>query len=321
MPRSRRMPRSLPGAKFGAVTATARGQGLAFARAALAGNPSDAYGGAVLAVTVPVWRAEAVATRSPEPSVSPESRLVEATVARLARELSPATLRTAVQWTTSIPQRVGLGSSSALVIAVARAVCELHTLDPSPEELAELALAVEVQDLGIEAGLQDRVAQAYGGLTFMDFSGAGNRYERLDPSLLPAFLIAWLPGAAQDSGHVHDSLRDRYGRGEPGMRVAMVALAAAAKGARDALASRDRAAFHRSVNWTFDLRRELLMLDHRCVEMVEVARAAGASANYTGSGGAIVALCDERERGLAEVEEALRARGCETVQYAYGPCA
>ena len=31
-------------------------------------------------------------------------------------------------------------------------------------------LSVEVKELGINAGLQDRVIQAYGGLVFMDFS-------------------------------------------------------------------------------------------------------------------------------------------------------
>jgi shikimate kinase len=50
----------------------------------------------------------------------------------------------------------------------------------------------------------------------------------------------------------------------------------------------------------------MLELDPRCVEMIETARAAGACANYTGSGGAIVAVCrDEQHR--AEVRQALRS--------------
>jgi len=47
-----------------------------------------------------------------------------------------------------------------------------------------LALAVETEDLGIAAGLQDRVAQAYQGLVFMDFERGRN--ARLDASLLGA---------------------------------------------------------------------------------------------------------------------------------------
>jgi hypothetical protein len=63
------------------------------------------------------------------------------------------------------------------------------------------------------------------------------------------------------------------------------------------------------VDATFDARRRMLPLDPRHVEMVEVARESGAAANYTGSGGAIVAVCDDpahRERVAAH----LRAVGC-----------
>ncbi len=96
-------------------------------RAALAGNPSDGYGGAVLAVTLPRWCAEAEAAAAPEIEIEPVNALVEATVRRFARELK--TPGAAVRWSTSIPQRVGLGSSSALVIAVMRALCELHGVE------------------------------------------------------------------------------------------------------------------------------------------------------------------------------------------------
>ena len=142
--------------------------------------------------------------------VEPDSELVRATVLRLARVTDPAAHRTRVQWRTAIPRHVGLGGSSAIVIATLRATRSLHGIDLPEPELAELALAVEVEDLGIAAGLQDRVAQAYGGLTFMEFApGAGETaYERLDPSLLPPLLVAWQSSAAAESGSVHAPLRD-----------------------------------------------------------------------------------------------------------------
>jgi glucuronokinase len=270
------------------------GRGHAHARAALAGNPSDGYGGAVLAVTLPAWRAEAEAAPASEPSAEPANVLVEATMRRVARELGapPA----AVRWRTSIPQRVGLGSSSALVIAVIRALCILHAVRMPPTEVAELALAVEADDLGIVAGLQDRVVQSFGGLVFMDFAARG--YEPLDTKLLPPLVIAWHPDAAVSSGGVHSSLRDRYERGERGVLDAMSELAVTAREARNALVSGDRARFAECVNRTFDIRARMLPLDPRCVEMVDAARSAGAAANYTGSGGAIVAACrDERHVG------------------------
>ena len=89
-----------------------RAHGAAHARAALAGNPSDAYGGAVLAVTLDGLSAEAFARRAQTLVVEPASELVEATVRRFASELDAAALQTAVQWRTSLPRGVGLGGST-----------------------------------------------------------------------------------------------------------------------------------------------------------------------------------------------------------------
>ena len=58
------------------------------------------------------------------------------------------------------------------------------------------------------------------------------------------------------------------------------------------------------------LRGELLDLDPRCVAMIDAARAAGAAANYTGSGGAIVAVRPD-DGALEDVRDALEAIGCE----------
>jgi galactokinase/mevalonate kinase-like predicted kinase len=303
-----------------AGSATASATGTAMARAALAGNPSDGYGGATLAVTLPAQRAEARASlaRTGEPAVDPPSQLVAATVSRFACELAPGASGASVQWTTSIPRAVGLGGSSAIVIATLRALSSLHAVRLEPAELASVALAVEVEDLGIAAGLQDRVAQAYAGLTFMDFDrrragpGARGRYEPLEPSLLPPFFIAWRSDAGADSGPVHGDLRARFERGDALVRRSMAELAGLARSARRALLERDLHAFARCVDASFDARRRMLSLDQRHVEMIECARAAGASANYTGSGGAIVGVCSSDDHRVAAVD-ALAAIGCATL--------
>jgi glucuronokinase len=60
---------------------------------------------------------------------------------------------------------------------------------------------------------------------------------------------------------------------------------------------------------TFDQRASVMALDPVHVEMIDVARAAGASANYTGSGGAVVVLAaDGRAR------EALTGLGCDILE-------
>lgn len=290
------------------------GRGTALARAALAGNPSDGYGGAVLAVTLDVWRAEADAEPAERLTVIPQSPLVEATVRRFARDLDARALGTQLRWTTSIPVGVGLAGSSALVIAATRALCALYGRELAPADLASFALAVETEDLGVVAGLQDRVAQAYEGLTFMDFE-AGTRYEQLVPGLLPPLLIAWRPDAGGHSGEIHASLRRRHARGEQLVHETMALLAHAARDARGALVQRDLDRFAACLDRTFELRGRMIELDPRCVEMVELARRCGVSANYTGSGGAIVAVCVQSDQ-LESAERALVEAGCEVARIA-----
>jgi glucuronokinase len=290
------------------------GSGVALARAALAGNPSDGYGGAVLALTLPARRATARASHAHAAIVDPPSELVEATVARFASQYAPAARdATAVSWETTIPRAVGLGGSSAIVVAVLRALVALWSVPLQPLAMAELALRIEVDDLGIAAGLQDRIAQTHEGLTFMDFGCSGPASVRpLDPARLPPLLVAWRAGSGGHSGEVHAPLRDRHADGEPVVLDAMRALAGAAHDAARAISDGDHAALCASVDASFDARQSMLTLDRRHVAMIECARAAGAAANYAGSGGAIVAVCTDAAH-RARVRGALARISCETL--------
>jgi glucuronokinase len=294
-------------------------RGVAHARAALAGNPSDGYGGAVLGIALSEFAARAEARPASAPEVNPPLELVEATVSRFARELCPDAHHSAVRWSTSIPRSVGLGGSSAIVIATLRALCRLHAVQLTPAALADLALAVEREELGIAAGPQDRVAQSYGGLIYMDFAGTP-RYEPLAPALMPPLLIAWRASTAEPSGPIHDELGDRFARGEPAVRRGIRELARAARAARDALLAGDVAEFRNAVDASFDTRRAMLVLDPRHVEMIELARGAGASANYAGSGGAIVCVCQNTDQRFA-VADTLVGGGCAVASVEIQPSA
>jgi GHMP kinases C terminal len=82
-------------------------------------------------------------------------------------------------------------------------------------------------------------------------------------------------------------------------------LVGVARRALDALRSRDHAAFAAAVDRSFDLRATILELDPRHVALIDCARREGAAANYTGSGGAIVAVC----RDHAHRDQTLAALG------------
>jgi galactokinase/mevalonate kinase-like predicted kinase len=272
------------------------------ARAALLGNPSDGYGGAVVAVALADFAAcvERAEADDAHPDAVP---LLRAAARRAGADGVGLRLRT------TIPREVGLGGSSAIVLAALQA---LDVALPA-DELARLALAIEAEDLGIAAGLQDRLVQALGGMLLMDFGSGGTRVERLEPALLPPLYVAWREDSGGPSGRFHGGLRERWERGEPAVVGAMAELGEAARDGAAALRAGDAARFATLVDRTFDVRTSLARLDPRHLRMVEVARAAGASANSAGSGGAIVGTLPE-PAAFADVAAALRAEGCEIIR-------
>jgi glucuronokinase len=280
-------------------------------RAALAGNPSDGYGGAVLAVAFDDVCATAEA-RVTQANATRDNPLVRATIARFARHHAPEALATDVTCRTTIPRSCGLGGSSAIVLAVTRCLCELHDVGLGADELAAFALAVETEELGIAAGLQDRVAQAYGGLTFMDFAPPRPVYTPLPIASLPPLVVAWREDSNEDSGIVHGDLRARFAAGEPVVRDDMAELARLARRAAQALDDGDHEQLAACADASFDARARMMALDPRHVEMIRAARTAGAGANYAGSGGSIVCVCrDEAHR--RNVLDALRAEACTAI--------
>ncbi len=274
------------------------------ARAGLAGHPSDGYQGATLAVTLRNFAAEVDVAPAPKLDIAPRDDcqwpeggqpLVAAAVTRFMRHCEATEQafdgRVRIRYASTIPREVGLGGSSAIVIATLRALSDLTHAEIDHNELPHLALAVETEELGIAAGLQDRVVQTYEGLVFMDFEH--DRHEPLPASLLPPLYVAWLPGAGGSSGAAHATVRARFDQGEARVRTAMGALAGLARAARAALLADDRASFAQALDAGYDIRASIFDLDPRHTALVRRARDLGMSATYTGSGGAIVGVASD----------------------------
>lgn len=99
--------------------------------------------------------------------------------------------------------------------------------------------------------------------------------------------------AGGDSGKVHSTVKDRWAQGDPELVRGMQTLGAYADQARTCLEQRDAAGLAVLMEQNFTMRRRLYgdaVVGEKNIQMVQLARAFGVSAKFTGSGGALLCL-------------------------------
>ena len=304
----------------------------AHARAGLIGNPSDGYHGRTISVIVRNFEAEVTLYewdrvelilsqedqsrfRSVDELVRDVElhgyyggiRLVKATVKKFVEYCrrhghSLHERNFSVRYQSNIPRQVGLAGSSAIIVAALRCLMEFYDVEIPRQVRPSLVLSVEAEELGIAAGLQDRVIQVYEGMVFMDFSRDKMHqeygltcgvYEPLDPALLPPLYVAYSVEVGEPTEVFHNNLRARHEQGEPAVVEAMARFADLTAQAREAILSGDHQRLGQLIDANFDLRRSICRIPAAQIDMVERARRAGASAKFAGSGGAIIGICPD----------------------------
>ena len=317
----------------------------AYARAVLIGNPSDGYHGKTISISVRNFWAEVVLYEwdSVDIVLAEDDRARFSSIYDLARDvklhgyyggirLIKAMIKRfveycdrqglqlhdrnfSVRYETHIPRQVGLAGSSAIIVATLRCLIEFYGIEIPIEVQPSFVLSIEREELGIAAGLQDRVIQVYEGVVYMDFDRSCEHlvhgykcydYEPLDPALLPPMYLAYHDTLSEPTEVFHNDIRARFDRGEEKVVDAMKHFAALAASARAALLDRDAECLGRLMNENFDTRRSIYNLPPWQVQMVETARRCGASAKFAGSGGAIIGTYRD-EAMFEELRQALGA--------------
>lgn len=308
--------------------------GTACARVGLLGNPSDVYEGRVLSFTfsnfsVRVFLEKAdsaqvtsytgktysaetwqeLVTLLRKPGVTGGAELIVAAMKKFTdyceeREVGPSLisqdahgLRFKINFANNIPRQVGLGGSSAIIIATLRALMTRFQVPIEPLLLADMALRAETEELGITAGPQDRVIQAYEGLLYMDFMPpiSDASYTVLDPALLPPLFIAWDPNPGESSGKAHADIRRRFEQGDEKVTGAITQLPGLADEGLKCLRRGHILTLKKLVDRNFDIRATIWPLSEKDKELVAIGRHEGAAVKFTGSGGAVVGIMTDQE--------------------------
>ncbi len=320
-----------------------------YARAGLLGNPSDGYFGKTISFAFSNFRARVLIYPSGRLEIRPSKvdlpvfenlddlyrttrwrgyyggiRIIQALIVRFVdycrhEGIELENRNFTLEYESNIPQRLGLGGSSAIITASLRALCQYYGVEiPLPVQ-ANLALETETRELNVPAGLQDRVIQAYHGLVYMDFSrdlmesrGYGE-YQKLDPALLPKVYVACRTSLSEGTEVFHSDLRERWRRGDPEVVEAMRTWASYAEEGRKCLLERNYRRLNELINENFDLRARIYRIDRGNLELVHTARQTGATSNFAGSGGAIVGTYAD-DAMFERLCEAMRPIGVDVIR-------
>jgi D-glycero-alpha-D-manno-heptose-7-phosphate kinase len=224
----------------------------------------------------------------------------------------------------SAPPGSGLGSSSTMMVALTGLLAEHYGVTMDEYQVAELAWAIEREDLGIAGGMQDMYAATFGGFNFIEFTDRVivNPLRIRDETALELelSLLLCFTGITRDSARViEDQTRrttERAGDTLAGLR-AQKELAVAMKAA---LLTGELNEFGALLGeaWMQKKRMSPFISNERIEELYELALSKGAlGGKITGAGGGgyILLFCDFAKKH--RVIEALEFAGSYVTEFAF----
>jgi D-glycero-alpha-D-manno-heptose-7-phosphate kinase len=214
-----------------------------------------------------------------------------------------------------IPPGTGLGSSSAVAVALAKALSALCGMDLSPAQLAELASYVEIEKLSMPIGRQDQYAAAFGGLNAIHLGPNGVQVERLilrpeTERTLERRLMLFFTGTARTAASI---LKDQHAATQQGDNVdSLHQIKGMAQTTLKLLRAGDLDGFGGLLHESWQAKKRLArgITNPQIDDAYETARAAGALGGKiagAGGGGFLMLYCHDQYQEA--VTAALEAKG------------
>jgi len=219
------------------------------------------------------------------------------------------------------PPGSGLGTSASMGVALIGAISKSLKKYFLPNEIAELAVKLETEELGIFSGKQDHYAAALGGFNFMRFDGGT---VSSTPIKLPKDVILNLEkhsvlvytGKSRLSSNIHEHVIDSFNKGKN--QSALKSLVEVAEEIKIALATEDLAAFGQLLldNWKYQKQMHLSITNEQINELFDIALkngAYGGKACGAGGDGCVYFYCKENTEH--KVRKALEEAGAEILNF------
>jgi len=295
-------------------------------RSGIIGNPTDMYGGSVLSCSVAM---RARVTVTPETGLALETGGEECWIQGRA-DLQPRgdrfdvaraildylrlpRLACRLSYESEIPLRSGLAGSTALLVAMLKALLVWQGADTNQYVLAERARYIELNYLKVVCGYQDACMCTFGGLNYMDFRGK-QFYRQAEAELFAAVepLAAYVPalpfvlgftGVQHASSAVHKPLRERWLEGDAAVVDGYRRITELARMGKKALILADWPQLGRLMSENHAIQRDLGgsgESNERLIAAATAAGALGAKLAGAGDGGTIIALWPWADTGPLE---------------------
>jgi D-glycero-alpha-D-manno-heptose-7-phosphate kinase len=214
-----------------------------------------------------------------------------------------------------IPPGTGLGSSSAVAVALAKALSTLSNIRLSEGEIAELASLIEIEKLAMPIGRQDQYASAFGGLNAIRFSPDGVEVEPLDlpPSLqdrLQKRVLLFFTGSSRNAATILSAQQSATERDEHEVIESLHVIKGMAERAERLLKAGDLEAFGLLLHESWEAKKRLArgVSNPQLDRWYEVARENGATGGKiagAGGGGFFLLYCEEPyQQGVTRALEA-----------------
>jgi len=299
-------------------------------RAGIIGNPTDGYGGSMIACST-VGRARVMISRSDrlvikyadqeqvltwENDFQPKKDRFDIARAVL-RSQGLTGLKARIELRTDIPVQAGLAGSTAMLSAILAALLRFVGRKVSKYYLAELNRAIELHHMKTHCGYQDAYMTTFGGLNYLDFR-TKEHYRTLEDEVYAtveplAEHVAELPfvvahtGISHSSGDFHKPIRDRWLEGEKAVVKGYEEIAQLAREGKRALIEGDWDTLAYLMNENHRIQDSISPSGDMNNHLIQAARANGALAAKlagAGGGGTIIALTLDPDRTIRGLRDA-----------------